>query len=44
MELEYRRLFRIFVTNSIRKDQQREVQFYAKNSSKNEWSTPSKSR
>ncbi|CAF2363743.1 unnamed protein product [Rotaria sp. Silwood2] len=32
-ELEHRRLFRIFVTNSTKKHEQREVQFYAKTSS-----------
>ncbi|CAF0809444.1 unnamed protein product [Rotaria sp. Silwood1] len=32
-ELEHRCLFRIFVTNSIKKDEQREIQFYAKKSS-----------
>ncbi|CAF1189871.1 unnamed protein product [Rotaria sordida] len=32
-ELEHRRLFRIYVTNSTKKDEQREVQFYAKPSS-----------
>ncbi len=32
-ELEHRRLFRIFVTNSRKKDEQREVQVYARKSS-----------